>query len=199
MNTAGLDAGLRIDQRLRSQSPATDSALPLCRLPLLLTALDIALFSAVQVSGASDTPIKADVTHLLVRALVLCVVCVIAWLCLVAWREPQGKRGQRLLGSTLGLLALTAAIHVSCLLLTSVSPVSSFLATLTFSLHAAFLCLPPSSPASTGPSFVPLAFSWLSCYALVLDADDKWQVWPLAALVALHFSHAAVVAWRSVR
>jgi hypothetical protein len=198
MNTATVDTSLRLGQRLRSQSPAADSALPLCRLPLLLAALDIVFFSAVEVTGASDPPIKADVTPLLLRALVLCVVCIAAWLSLIAWREPSGKRAERLMGSSVALLTLTAAVHVGCSLLTSASPVAHFLATLTFSLHAALVCLPLSSD-STGSSFAPLGLCWLSCYLLVLDADDTWQRWPLAALLALHSSHAALAAWRSVR
>ena len=207
MNIAGLETSLL---PLRSHSSAATSVLLFCRLGLFVTtALDIASFSAVELTRATDNPVKTDVTPLLIRSLLLSLTSIAAWMAALAWREGPGKRGQRLLRSTLSLLSLAAVIHGCCVALTSTSPVTSFLPTLTFSLHAAFVCLPPPSTPSSAQSppswslplpssYIPLGCSWLSCYMLVLDHDDKWQVWPLAALVALHTSHAAMAVRRAV-
>ena len=195
---------------LRSQSSAAASALLLCRLSLSLTTIfDVALFSAVQATAATDNPVKADVTPLLIRSLLLSLTAITAWMAAIAWREGEGKKGQRVVRSTLSLLSLAAVIHGCCVALTSMSPVTSFVPTLTFSLHAALICLPPPSTASFPQSprsflsplcspYIPLGCSWLSCYWLALDHDDKWQVWPLAALMALHTSHAVMAAGRAL-
>ena len=109
---------------------------------------------------------------------------------------------------------VAASVWLVSALLSPHPAAPSLLPSAVFALHAAYLSLPPSPPAAptlSTPSVwlgsmlpasgdsVPLLCSWLSCYWLALDHDDKLQVWPLAALLALHTSHALVAVTRTLR
>ena len=163
-------------------------------------------------------------TPLLLRCLALLVLSVIAYLCHVAvvltgsaaaGRHIDSRQSRlsllshALLSFSQSFVTLAVSTQLVSVLLSPQSPLSSLLPTSLFALHAAFLCAPTEaeravavSPASLwhlNSDSAPLLCAWLSCYWLVLDHDDRWQIWPLAPLLALHASHAALALTRTVR
>ena len=176
-------------------------------------------FSATQHSRDTDNPEKTPVTPLLLRCLALLLASLAAYVvhAVALRREAPIRTATRirppLLPTVLPSLThsfavLAASIHLVCALLSPRPPLASLLPTAVFSLHAAWLCLPfaassapaaqAAAPISAAPAspldgaIVPLLCAWLSCYWLALDHDDKWQIWPLAPLLALHASHTAL-------
>ena len=184
---------------------------------LLLSVLccaDIVLFSATQHHRDTDNPEKTPVAPLLLRCLALLALCSVLFVCHVGLLSGTGGSGglrprpvllrSLLLSFAHSFSVLAAAIYCVPALLNPHSPLSSLLPTAVFSLHAAFMTLPlaPSPTSQLPPTgtvnsdSAPLLCAWLSCYWLALDHDDKLQIWPLAALLALHTSHAVIAVAR---
>ena len=192
---------------------------------LLLSVLccaDVVRFSAAQHRRDTDNPEKTPVGPLLLRCLAFVLLSAAAYLCHAAAltvartagrpsrpRSPLQPLGRLVLSFAQSMALCSAAVYGVSALLSPHPPLSSLLPSLVFSLHAAFLCAPQWAESAAGLSTglvlpsseesAPLLCAWLSCYWLALDHDDKWQVWPLAALVALHGSHAAIALTAAIR
>ena len=196
----------------------------LCLLSPLLTCIDVLLFSATTRGLSTDTPVRADPTPLLHRALLSAAVAALAWLSVQALHAASALRWTVVSRHTASLLSMSAFVHCCVLLLSPLQPLTSALPTLAFALHSAVACcstttppapsslssaasplflllslLPPSSSSSFSPSrLLPLWCAWLVSYVLVLDWDDKWQLWPLPQLLALHATAGAMQAWAAL-
>ena len=200
--------------------------LPAHRLVLsLLCCWDILRFSATQHTRDTDNPEKTPVTALLLRCLALLALSLVGYLLhagrvVSAATTPTTSATTAVTSSGAALLpprsvlvrsflqsfsfsfaARAVSVLGVSLLLTPRPLPSSLLPTAVFALHSAFVCLPLSTSdmwAGSSDS-APLLCAWLSCYWLALDHDDRWQIWPLAALLALHTSHAAIAVVRAIR
>ena len=186
--------------------------LRLCQLLPLLTSVDVWLW-LVSATGqwplSTDPPIRAEPTPLLLRALLLAVAAALGRLALLSLASTRPPL-RALQTAATPLLALTAAVHCSALLLSTLHPLQSLLPSLTLALHAALVCtsatpqlstaspLLPSLRSLPSVAWLPLSCAWLSCYLLVLDWDDAWQVFPLPQLLALHSAAAAIEGWRAL-